>query len=103
MSISDSTGIPRETVRRKLAAMAVSDPASFKTQYGTDRFTPIFSRPLADEARVEFGGKNYMVTRQNLVEVVAPAYRGMARGKGLTWTVGPISIMQMRGLEGLIA
>lgn len=38
-----------------------------------------------------------------VVEVTAPAYRGMARGKGMTWTVGPISIVQMRGTEGLIA
>ncbi len=38
-----------------------------------------------------------------VIEVLAPAYRGMTRGKGLTWTVGPISIVQMRGLEGLIA
>ncbi len=38
-----------------------------------------------------------------VVEVLAPAYRSMTRGKGLTWTIGPISIVQMRGLEGMIA
>lgn len=38
-----------------------------------------------------------------VVEVFAPAYRGMTRGKGMTWTIGPISMVQMRGLEGLLA
>jgi hypothetical protein len=38
-----------------------------------------------------------------VVEVLAPAYRSMTRGKGLTWTVGPVSIVQMRGIEGLMA
>ena len=37
--------------------LAVTDPAGFKAQYGTDRFTPIFSQPLHDEARVEFAGQ----------------------------------------------
>ena len=37
-----------------------------------------------------------------VVEVFAPAYRSMTRGKGPTWTVGPVSLMQMRGMEGLI-
>jgi hypothetical protein len=37
-----------------------------------------------------------------VVEVLAPAYRSMTRGKGLTWTVGPVSIVQMRGIEGLM-
>ena len=37
--------------------LSVSDPAAFKAQYGTDRFTPIFSQPLHDEARVEFAGR----------------------------------------------
>ena len=52
--------------------VAVTDPAGFKAQYGTDRFTPIFSQPLHDEARVEFAGKRYVVTRQNIAEVMAP-------------------------------
>ena len=54
--------------------LVVTDPADFKTQYGTDRFTPIFSQPLADEAKVEFAGKAYVVTRQHLVEVIAPGW-----------------------------
>ena len=54
--------------------VAVTDPAGFKAQYGTDRFTPIFSQPLHDEARVEFAGKGYVVTRQNLAEVIAPGW-----------------------------
>jgi len=37
-----------------------------------------------------------------VVEVFAPAYRSMMGGKGLMWTVGPISMVQMRGLEGLM-
>jgi len=37
-----------------------------------------------------------------VVEVLAPAYRSMTRGKGPTWTIGPVSLMQMRGMEGLI-
>ena len=46
--------------------VAVTDPAGFKAQYGTDRFTPIFSQPLHDDARIEFNGRRYMVTRQNI-------------------------------------
>ncbi len=38
-----------------------------------------------------------------VVEVYAPAYRGGMVGKGPMWTVGPISIMPTRGLEGMIA
>jgi diguanylate cyclase (GGDEF)-like protein/PAS domain S-box-containing protein len=52
--------------------IAVTDPTGFKGQYGTDRFTPIFSQPLIDEARVEFAGKRYVVARQNIAEVMAP-------------------------------
>lgn len=36
------------------------------------------------------------------VEVFAPAYRGNAGGKMQTWTIGPISLMPTRGLEGLM-
>ena len=54
--------------------IAVTDPAGFKAQYGTDRFTPIFSQPLLDEARVEFAGKRYVVTRQNLAAVIDPGW-----------------------------
>jgi diguanylate cyclase (GGDEF)-like protein/PAS domain S-box-containing protein len=54
--------------------VVVTDPAGFKAQYGTDRFTPIFSQPLHDEARVEFAGKRYVVTRQNIAEVMAPGW-----------------------------
>ncbi len=59
---------------RSLWPLVVTDPAEFKTQYGTDHFTPIFSQPLADEAKVEFAGKAYLVTRQHLVEVIAPGW-----------------------------
>ena len=54
--------------------LVVTDPGGFRIQYGTDRFTPIFSQPLVDEARVEFAGKGYVVTRQNLAEVMAPGW-----------------------------
>ena len=54
--------------------VAVTDPAGFKAQYGTDRFTPIFSQPIHDEARIEFNGRRYMVTRQNIAEVIAPGW-----------------------------
>jgi C4-dicarboxylate-specific signal transduction histidine kinase len=54
--------------------LSVGDPAAFKSQYGTDRFTPIFSQPLVNEAKVELTGKRYVVSRQNLVEVIAPGW-----------------------------
>ena len=54
--------------------IVVTRPAEFKTQYGTERFTPIFSQPLTDEARVQFDGNAYLVTRQHLVEVIAPGW-----------------------------
>lgn len=54
--------------------VAATDPAGFKAQYGTDRFTPIFSQPFVDEARVEFAGKSYVVARQNIPEVIAPGW-----------------------------
>jgi diguanylate cyclase (GGDEF)-like protein/PAS domain S-box-containing protein len=54
--------------------VAVTDPAGFKAQYGTDRFTPIFPELLPDEARVEFAGMRYVVTRQNIDEVIAPGW-----------------------------
>jgi len=36
------------------------------------------------------------------VEVIGPAYRAGAMRKGQGWTVGPISVMPTRGLEGLL-
>jgi diguanylate cyclase (GGDEF)-like protein/PAS domain S-box-containing protein len=54
--------------------VTVTNPASFKTQYGTDRFTPIFSQPLTDNTEIEFYGAGYMVTRQNLVDIIAPGW-----------------------------
>ena len=54
--------------------IAVTDPASFKAQYGTDRFTPIFPQLLHDEATVKFAGRDYMVTRQKIVNVIAPGW-----------------------------
>ena len=33
-----------------LSPLTVADPAAFKAQYGTDRFTPIFPQPIHDEA-----------------------------------------------------
>ncbi len=54
--------------------VAVTDPADFKSQYGTDRFSPIFSRSLVDKARVEFAGEGYVVTRQNLGGVIDPGW-----------------------------
>ncbi|MDQ1371619.1 MAG: hypothetical protein QG582_533 [Candidatus Thermoplasmatota archaeon] len=38
-----------------------------------------------------------------VVEVFAPAYRSGMGGKGPAWTVGPVSIMPSRGIDGLIA
>jgi diguanylate cyclase (GGDEF)-like protein/PAS domain S-box-containing protein len=54
--------------------VAATDPAAFKAQYGTDHFTPIFSQPLVDEARVEFADKRYVVSRQNIAAVLAPGW-----------------------------
>jgi diguanylate cyclase (GGDEF)-like protein/PAS domain S-box-containing protein len=54
--------------------VAVTDPAGFKAQYGTDRFPHIFAQPLLDEAKVEFGGKGYAITRRNIDDVVAPGW-----------------------------
>jgi diguanylate cyclase (GGDEF)-like protein/PAS domain S-box-containing protein len=54
--------------------VAVSDPAGFKAQYGTDRFTPIFSQPLHDDARIEFNGRRYMVTREKIAQVIDPGW-----------------------------
>jgi PAS domain-containing protein len=59
---------------QSLWPFVVSDPAGFKAQYGTGRFTPIFPQPLFDESRVEFAGKPYLVTRQNLAEIMAPGW-----------------------------
>jgi diguanylate cyclase (GGDEF)-like protein/PAS domain S-box-containing protein len=50
--------------------LTVTDPAAFKAQYGTDRFNPIFSQPLQDEARIEFNGRRYMVTWQKIAQVI---------------------------------
>ena len=36
------------------------------------------------------------------VEVFAPAYRSNTRGKVQSWTIGPVSMMQTRGTNGLI-
>jgi len=38
-----------------------------------------------------------------VVEVFAPAYRSGMGGKGPAWTIGPVSIMPNRGIDGLIA
>ena len=54
--------------------VAATDPAGFTIQYGTDRFTPIFSQPFPDEARVEFAGRGYLVSRQNIDKVIAPGW-----------------------------
>ncbi|MGA9754274.1 MAG: diguanylate cyclase [Desulfobaccales bacterium] len=59
---------------QSLWPVVVTDPGDFKAQYGIDRFTPIFSQPLVDGARVEFAGKGYVVTRQNLDAVIAPGW-----------------------------
>ena len=48
-------------------------PAS-RPNMATDHFTPIFSQSLPDKAKVEFGGEGYMVTRQNLADVIAPGW-----------------------------
>jgi diguanylate cyclase (GGDEF)-like protein/PAS domain S-box-containing protein len=54
--------------------LSAADPAGLKAQYGTDRITPIFSRPLVDEAKAEFAGKSYLATRQNIAEVIASGW-----------------------------
>ena len=54
--------------------IVVTDPAGFKAQYGTDRFTPIFSQPLVDDAKVEFAGKSYVVTREHPYGIIAPGW-----------------------------
>jgi len=57
-----------------LSPLAVADPAGFKAQYGTDRFIPLFSQPLHDQAQIEFNGRRYTVTRENIAEVIAPGW-----------------------------
>jgi len=59
---------------RSLWPLVFIDPAGFKTQYGTDHFSPIFSQPLPADARVKFAGRRYMVTRQNIDAVIAPGW-----------------------------
>ena len=54
--------------------ITVADPAGFKAQYGTDHFTPIFPHLFHDETRIEFDGRRYMVTRQNITGVIAPGW-----------------------------
>ena len=54
--------------------VAAADPAGFKAQYGTDRFTPIFPQLLHDETRIEFNGQRYVVSRQNIDSVIAPGW-----------------------------
>ncbi|HLD47306.1 MAG TPA: cache domain-containing protein, partial [Desulfobaccales bacterium] len=54
--------------------VAAADPAGFKAQYGTDRFIPLFSQPLHDQAQIEFNGRRYTVTRENIAEVIAPGW-----------------------------
>ncbi|MFZ5448519.1 MAG: diguanylate cyclase [Thermodesulfobacteriota bacterium] len=43
-----------------------TDPAGFKAQYGTDRFTAIFLRAIPDNTTVKFAEKDYLVTRNNI-------------------------------------
>ncbi|MBM4300410.1 MAG: diguanylate cyclase [Deltaproteobacteria bacterium] len=57
-----------------LWSAAAADPAGFKAQYGTDRFTPIFPQPLRDETRIEFNGQRYVVSRQDIDSVIAPGW-----------------------------
>jgi diguanylate cyclase (GGDEF)-like protein/PAS domain S-box-containing protein len=59
---------------RSLWPVGATNRAEVKAQYGTDRFTPIFAHPLNDEARVEFDGRRYVVTRQNIAEIIAPGW-----------------------------
>jgi diguanylate cyclase (GGDEF)-like protein/PAS domain S-box-containing protein len=54
--------------------VTVTDPAGFKAQYGADQFTPIFPQPFLDEAQIEFYGRRYMATRQNIHNVIAPGW-----------------------------
>ena len=54
--------------------LSVSDPAAFKVQYGTDRFTPIFSQPVYDDVKVQFAGRDYTATREHLYGVIAPGW-----------------------------
>ena len=54
--------------------VTVTDPAGFKAQYGTDRFTPIFSQPVYDDVKVQFAGRKYAATRENLYGVIAPGW-----------------------------
>jgi diguanylate cyclase (GGDEF)-like protein/PAS domain S-box-containing protein len=54
--------------------VTVTDPAGFKAQYGADRFTPIFSQPVYDNIKVQFAGKDYVVAREHLYDVIAPGW-----------------------------
>ena len=54
--------------------LSVSDPAAFKVQYGTDRFTPIFSQPLYDGVKAQLAGRDYTASREHLYGVIAPGW-----------------------------
>jgi diguanylate cyclase (GGDEF)-like protein/PAS domain S-box-containing protein len=54
--------------------MTATSSSALKTQYGTDSFTPIFAEPLLDATRVEFAGRSYAVTRENIDNVAAPGW-----------------------------
>jgi len=49
-------------------------PADFKAQYGTDQFAPIFSEALRDDTRVKFEGRDYLVTRQKIDNLIGPGW-----------------------------
>jgi diguanylate cyclase (GGDEF)-like protein/PAS domain S-box-containing protein len=59
---------------QSLWPVTVTDSARLKAQYGTDRFTPIFPQAISKDARVEFAGKRYLVTRQSIGEVISPGW-----------------------------
>lgn len=52
----------------------VSDPAGFTAQYGTAHFSPIFSQVLFDDTKVKFEGITYLVTRQEIDNILTPGW-----------------------------
>jgi diguanylate cyclase (GGDEF)-like protein/PAS domain S-box-containing protein len=54
--------------------VSAAKTAGFKAQYGTDHFTPIFSRPIQDNSQIKFAGREYLVTRQNIEDFLEPGW-----------------------------
>ncbi len=54
--------------------VTVTDPASFRAQYGIERFTPLFPQPLHMGDEVNFADKRYFSHLQKIDAVMAPGW-----------------------------